>query len=324
MKINLSPVLDPTPPALRREESSLAESLTPRVEVERYFQQLGHTNRHGRLYRTVEHRVTRPILKRSLQLLGVYGRGERNALSPTVTRVELSFPDLPNALEGFRILHLSDFHIDGTPELADALVPVLSALRPEVCVMTGDYRFEDHGPAEPVYPLMRKIVSSIRSQFGIFGILGNHDTAEIAEGLEKSGIRMLVNEAVELNEKGASLWMIGVDDPYDFQCHDLGRAIASVPPDSFKVLLAHAPEIYGEAERADIDLYLCGHTHAGQIRLPCIGAIKQNARCPREYAAGHWRHGRMQGYTSAGVGCSGLPVRFGCPPEVTLIELRRG
>ena len=323
MKPNLPSVAYAAPSTSLREESSLTESLKPRVAVEQHFAELGHSYRHGRLYRSFEHSVTRPALKLGLRLLGVYERGERNAVSPIVKRIELAFPNLPAALDGFQILHLSDFHIDGTPALADALVPVLSALRPDVCVMTGDYRFEDHGPAEPLYPLMDKVISSIQSKLGIFGILGNHDSSEMAFGLEKLGVRMLVNEAVELAQDLAPLWLLGVDDPYDFQCDDLGRALASVPPDSFKVLLAHAPEIYEEAERAAIDLYLCGHTHAGQIRLPGIGAIRQNARCPREYAAGHWRHGRMQGHTSAGVGCSGLAIRFGCPPEVALIELRR-
>ncbi len=312
---DVSPLISP------REHGSLLESLEPRIAVEQHFEKLGHTHRHGRLYRTIEHKVTRPALKLGLQTMGIYARGQRNAVSPVVKRMEIAFPRLPDALDGFQILHLSDFHIDGTPALADALVPVVSRLRPDVCVMTGDYRFEDHGPAEPLYAPMNKIISAIQSRLGTFGILGNHDHSEMAFGLEKLGVRMLVNESVEL-ENSVPLWLIGVDDPYDFRCDDLERALAVVPQNSFKLLLAHAPEIYDQAEREGVDLYLCGHTHAGQIRVPGIGAIRQNARCPRAYAAGHWRHGNMQGHTSAGVGCSGLPVRFGCPPEVALIELR--
>jgi len=81
--------------------------------------------------------------------------------------------------------------------------------------------------------------------------------------------------------------------------------------------------MYNEAAAAGIHLYLCGHTHGGQIRLPWLGAPMQNAACPRRYAHGCWRHGEMQGYTSAGAGCSMLPVRYNCPPEITLIELAR-
>jgi uncharacterized protein len=70
-----------------------------------------------------------------------------------------------------------------------------------------------------------------------------------------------------------------------------------------------------------VHLYLCGHVHAGQIRLPLIGAILTNADCPRSYTQGDWQHHSMRGYTGAGVGCSFLPVRFNCPPEITVIEL---
>jgi uncharacterized protein len=79
--------------------------------------------------------------------------------------------------------------------------------------------------------------------------------------------------------------------------------------------------MYRESSDNAIHLYLCGHTHGGQIRLPGIGHLRQNAQCPRSYAQGHWKHNDMHGYTSAGVGCSMLPVRFNCPPEIVLIEL---
>jgi uncharacterized protein len=305
-----------------RDPISLAESLEPRLAVERHFAELGHTYRHGALYRRFERFVMRPMLKFGLQATGLYRRGMRNAMTPVVRRIGLEFEGLPTALEGFEILHLSDFHIDKMPALAGALASVLSDLEPDVCVFTGDYRFEDHGCCQAIYPEMRKIVSAIRARHGIFGTLGNHDIAEIAFGLEELGVRMLVNESAEIRHDGASLWLAGVDDPFDYGCDDLPQALASVPRDVFTVLLAHAPEIFEEASQAGVNLYLSGHTHAGQIRLPAIGALRQNARCPRAYMFGQWQHGEMQGYTSAGVGCSSLPVRFGCPPEIVLFELR--
>ena len=300
---------------------SLDELLSRRVAVEKHFADLGHTYRHGRFYRRFEHYVTRPALKLGLQLSGLYSRGVANAISPIVRTIKLSFPDLVPELAGLRILHLSDFHIEGTKGLSKALVPILSKLEPDICVMTGDFRFEDSGPCEPLYPLMQQVIGSIGAPLGIFGILGNHDTSEIAYRLEEMGVRMLINESVEINIEGAPLWLVGVDDPFDYRCDDLAGAMAGVPRDSFRVLLAHAPELYEEAAASGIDLYLSGHTHAGQIRLPGIGSIRHNARCPRAYTFGHWEHGAMQGYTSAGVGCSSLPVRFGCPPEIVMIEL---
>jgi predicted MPP superfamily phosphohydrolase len=94
-----------------------------------------------------------------------------------------------------------------------------------------------------------------------------------------------------------------------------------VPSDAFKVLLVHTPEIFREAQECGIDLYLCGHTHGGQICLPLIGPVISHANCPREYTRGVWKYRNLQGYTSTGVGTSGVPVRFLCPPEIGLIEL---
>ena len=306
-----------------RMPGSLQASLEPRRAVERHFTELGHTYRHGRLYRRFEHEVTRPLLKTCLRAAGLYKRGIRNALEPVLQRIRIPFAGLPAELDGFQILHLSDFHIDGTPALAQALASLLQYLRPDVCLMTGDYRFEDHGSCEPLYPLMDRILRSIQARFGIFGILGNHDTSEIAVRLEEMGVRMLVNESREIGAYRTPLWLLGVDDPFDFRCHDLPRALASVPRDSFRILLAHAPEIFDEAAASGVHLYLSGHTHGGQIRLPGIGAVRSNAHCPRSYTYGRWQHRSMQGHTSAGVGCSSLPIRFGCPPEATLIELKR-
>ena len=310
-------------PVGRPHEGSLAESLAPRVAVEQDFLRMGHTYRHGRLHRKFEHRVTRPLLAAALRLTGLYATGVRNAVSPIVRNLSIAFETLPAELDGFTVLHLSDFHIDGVPGLAEAMSSLLGDLQPDLCVLTGDYRFEDQGPCEDVYPLMRQLVDSVRARLGIYGILGNHDSSEIAYRLEEMGVRMLINEAVEIRDSSASFWLAGVDDPFDFRCHDLARALSPIPPGSFQILLAHAPEIYQAAAQAGVDLYLSGHTHAGQIRLPGIGAVRSNAHCPRQYAFGPWQHEAMRGHTSAGIGCSSLPVRFACPPEAVMIELRR-
>ena len=305
------------------EERSLAERLKPRAEIERHFARIGHTYRHGALDRAFERKIQRPVLKFGLRTLGLYERGRQNSLSVAVTRLQFSFSDLPRAFDGFQILHLSDFHIDGVEGLTEVLERMLPALHPDLCVFTGDYRFEDHGDCQAIYPRMRRIVKSIHAKYGIYGILGNHDAGEIALTLEEYGVRMLVNEAAEIEKAGEAISLLGVDDSFDYRCDDLPAALATVPPNAFKILLSHSPELYRDAAAAGIQLYLTGHTHAGQIRLPGIGALKHNARCPRSLGSGVWQYRGMQGYTSTGVGCSGVSVRFHCPPELVLIELGR-
>jgi uncharacterized protein len=274
-------------------------------------------------FSSLRDRVASSVLKSSLRMAGLYGRGLANALCPVVRRLRLEFDNLPPGLDGFRILHLSDFHIDGVDGLAEIVANQLAFLPVDLCVLTGDYRFKTCGPCDGIYPRMRRILGAIRARYGVVGILGNHDCADIALELEKLDVRMLMNEAVQVGAPDARLCVIGVDDPHDYGCDDLAGAMEAAPPQGFKLLAAHSPEMFREAARAGVDLYLAGHTHAGQICLPLIGGLTMNARCPRAYTHGHWRHGRMQGYTTAGVGCSLLPIRFGCPPEITVLELAK-
>ena len=301
----------------------LERRLAPRMAIEAKWARSRHVAGNSPLLLRAD-RITKPLLKCGLHLTGLYSRGVRNALRPVVRKLRLQYAGLPAEFEGFQILHLSDLHIDGMDGLTERLTGILGQLKPDLCVMTGDYRFEIEGSCDRVYPRMRSILSSIRTRFGVFGILGNHDASEIAFGLEDLGVRMMINEAAEIQKARSSVWVIGIDDPYDYQCHDLPGALEAVPSTGFKILLAHTPELYDESAESGIDLYLCGHTHAGQVRLPGIGALIQNAACPRSYAHGHWRHQDMQGYTSAGVGCSMLPIRFNCAPEIVLIELANG
>ncbi len=298
------------------------QRLKPRIEVERYFKRSGRTLRKSRFRLWFNIRVKTAILKLAFKLVGIYRRGVRNATALVVKVVKLHLPTLPAQFRGFRILHLSDFHIDGVDDLAERLETILKDLRPNLCVFTGDYRFELMGSCEAVYPRMRKIVTSICADHGIIAILGNHDSSEIAYALEEMGVRMLVNEAVEIRQGNASIWIAGLDDQFDYRCANLPLALQDVPQGAFVVLLAHDPQLYKQASEGRIPLYLCGHTHAGQIRLPIIGAAKKNAPVPRRFLQGQWSYCGMQGYTSWGAGCSTLPVRYNCPPEIAILELQ--
>ena len=263
------------------------------------------------------------ILNYGLRALGLYERGARNARQPAINPISFTFDTLPDAFDGFTILHLTDLHADGVPGLADYLVQILGGLEVDLCVITGDFRFDTKGPCQQVYPPMARILSGINAHHGIVGVLGNHDQLEMAAGLEELGMKILLNEAITLSQSGDRLCLAGVDDPHHYGCADISVALGNTPRDAFTLLLAHTPELYAEAAAHDIDLYLCGHTHGGQICLPFLGPIITNATCPRPYSRGSWRHGPVQGYTNVGAGSSGVPVRFFCPPEVGLITLRR-
>jgi|SRR5579862_432362 len=268
-------------------------------------------------------RLMAGVLGTTLRIGGLQQRGLANALQLAVRHVPFEFAGLPPGLHGFRILHITDVHIDGMDGLAETLAEKAAQLPVDLCVLTGDYRFHVYGPCDEIYPRMRRVLDAVQARYGVIGILGNHDCADIALELENLGVRMLINQGIEVGPPEGRLWVAGVDDPHYYRCDDLPAALQNVPAGAFKLLLAHTPELFQPAADCGIDLYLTGHTHAGQIRLPAIGPLVLHAACPRAYTSGAWQHGSMQGYTSAGAGCSLLPMRYGCPPEIAVIELIR-
>ena len=155
----------------------------------------------------------------------------------------------------------------------------------------------------------------------MYGVLGNHDTIKMVPGLERIGIRLLLNEAVEIERGNERVHLAGVDDAHYFRVDNIEKAASGVPIEEFSILLSHTPEVFRQAAHAGFDLMLSGHTHAGQICLPGGVPMKLNAAMPRRYGVGKWMHGAMHGYTSAGVGTSIVPARFNCPPEITLHRL---
>jgi predicted MPP superfamily phosphohydrolase len=266
-------------------------------------------------------RILRPIVSAVLTLAGLRRRAERNAGAPGLRRITLPVRGLPPAFEGYTLLHLSDLHLDGVAGLTAALCAMLDGVTADACVMTGDYRFEIDGPCGPAGWETAEVLRHVTAPDGVFAVLGNHDFLEEAELLERAGVVMLLNRAVPLTRGGDRLWVAGVDDPHYYGTDDLPAALEEVPEGEPVVLLVHSPELFREAAERGVGLYLCGHTHGGQISLPLLGPPLVNANCPRRMAAGVWREGAMVGHTSPGAGASMLPVRLCCPGEVTLISL---
>jgi len=264
------------------------------------------------------------LLTFGLKVLGLYARGRRNAHNPILREERITFENLPPQFDGFKILHLSDFHF--SPEdhtFPDTVASFLKGIHADACVLTGDYVFGRLDPGTHVGPTLQRVLAGVSTKHGVYAVLGNHDLSGLVDGLRDAGIRLLVNQGRSIENGGAQLWIGGVDDPHRFQCASIEAALAGSPPGAFTLLLAHSPEVVHQAEQHGVDLYLCGHTHGGQIRLPLIGAIHLNTRCERIYSAGRWACGAMQGYTTWGIGTTDIPVRYNCPPEAVLITLRR-
>ncbi|GAB6060078.1 metallophosphoesterase [Desulfonatronum parangueonense] len=261
----------------------------------------------------------------ALRLTGLAGLTRRNCLEYRVERQTFPIRNLPEPFHGLRILHLSDIHADVIPDQGAGLAGLLEKLHGtyDLCVLTGDYRFQTSREYDTSLKRLVPLLEPISCPLGVIGILGNHDFLEMVPGLEALGVRMLINEALFLERGGRRIWIAGTDDPHFYAAQDIAKALSEVPASAATILLCHSPEAQQEAALSGIDLYLCGHTHGGQLCLPGGLPVITNAAVPRRYVSGPWKYDRMLGYTSRGAGASGLPARLNCPPEVAIHVLAR-
>lgn len=263
------------------------------------------------------------LLTLFFKVTGLYAKGMKNALQIQVEEQTCYFKELPADFDEFRLLLLTDLHLDGLEGITAKIAELLSEVEADLCLIGGDIRMKTYGDTKNCMDNLEKVMQSVRSVHGCFGILGNHDCIEMLPELEDAGIVMLVNESAPIIKEKSEIWVVGIDDPHYYQLADTEKALADVPVEAFTIYLAHSPEAYKEAANRGSNLYLCGHTHGGQICLPDGTPIITNSRAPRHTASGNWNYLAMQGYTSRGVGPSSIPVRFNCPGEITLITLRR-
>lgn len=259
-----------------------------------------------------------------VKLTGQYERGVANALMFEYREVETPCPNLPPELDGFTILFLSDLHLDGVPGLTERLVGMLTDVKADLCVFGGDYRMALWGSWTEAMVRMQRVSEALQVRHGSYAVLGNHDCLEMMEDLHDMGITTLVNDNAAIPVNGTVLHLVGVDDPHYYRTDDTAEAFHGVPENAFAVFAAHSPRLYAEAARCGADLYLAGHTHAGQIQIPRFGPVFTHTPAPKRYCAGLWEHAGMTGYTSSGVGASAAPVRFHCRGEVVLLRLRHG
>jgi predicted MPP superfamily phosphohydrolase len=259
----------------------------------------------------------------AMRAIGLYGRGRRNALSPHLVERNFFFPDLPPAFDGYRILQVSDPHLDWLPELGGIGRRLLAGVSVDLVAVTGDIHGAPRAPlARSTLPLA-DLLAGPKVRDRIVAVLGNHDPASMADALEHVGITTLINESLTIERGLDRLVLTGLDDVHRFYTPAAKMALEAAPP-GFRVALVHSAEVADYAAAAGFALYLCGHTHGGQICLPGGRSLFTRLRRCRFGARGEWRAGAMIGYTSTGLGVGEVPLRFNCRGEIAVINLRRG
>ncbi len=262
------------------------------------------------------------VIRNVLKLTGLYWRGRGNAARVLVRHNDVRFETLPPAFDGFTILHISDMHVDMNAIAMRRIIELVGDLRYDLCVLTGDYRGKTFGPFQATLDGVALVRAHLKGP--VYGVLGNHDTIQMIPGLEAAGIKMLLNECAVIVRGDQRIYLAGIDDAHYFRVDNIEKAGSEIPDGEFSILLSHTPEIYRQAAHAEFNLMLSGHTHGGQICLPGSIPVTLDSVLPRRFGAGAWRYHNMIGYTSVGAGSSIVPVRFNCPPEITLHHLSRG
>jgi len=246
------------------------------------------------------------------------------ALDEVVVRVR----GWPRALDGYVIAQVSDIHVGafvGDRELGEGFELVRRA-RPDLVVATGDLVDNE---APKIGALIARL-AGVGARDGAYAILGNHDhyagAAEVARRIRASEVRLLDNEGVTIRPNdGGGFALLGVDDIVGrrraspgYEGPDLGRALRDVAPDLPRILLAHQPKYFLEAQ-GRVALQLSGHTHGGQINFGI-----RPAAALMEFVSGRYERGGSTLYVNRGFGVTGPPARVAAAPEVTKIVVVSG
>ncbi|MFO7895633.1 MAG: metallophosphoesterase [Candidatus Cloacimonadales bacterium] len=263
------------------------------------------------------------VISKILSWSQLYNLGFANAQKIKLQNVCLGFAKLPREFDGYKFLFISDLHIDGFLSLAELVWQRCADLEYECLILGGDYRFRVAGNPAFTYKQLRWLIPRLVNKTPVYAVLGNHDDYELGLELEKMGVQVLLNESIQIFRGKQSITVVGLDDGHYYNSADFELAESQLQEAGFRMLISHSPEFYQEAAERKYDLMLSGHTHAGQICLPGKIILVKEAPVPYHLLSGQWQYQNLQGYTSSGVGCSMVPVRFNCQPEIVQIVLQR-
>jgi predicted MPP superfamily phosphohydrolase len=262
-------------------------------------------------------------------LVAVAGDAMLEPNFPRIVRRDFYLLRWPERMDSFTIALLSDFHYDPyfSAHPLHAAIPMVNDLRPDLIALTGDFvsapllgdKKKGALDAEPC----ARLLCQMTAPHGLWAVMGNHDDAtdrqHVTRALMAQNIRVLANESEAIERDGARIWLAGVNDVLS-QTADLTKTLSHVPSGEAVILLAHEPDYANYAARFPIDLQLSGHSHGGQIRIPLLPPLYLPPLA-KKYILGQYQIGSLALYTNAGLGTIDVPLRFNCPPEITLLTL---
>ena len=228
-------------------------------------------------------------------------------------------------MDGFRIVQISDLHLEPwTKERhIQETIETCNALKPDLIAMTGDFVTHSARPAG----LLAELLTQLQVPHGVFACLGNHDfrcgPQDVENALKERHITVLRNDTCRIHTDHGVLHLAGMDTRYMGEIN-VRKSLAGWKTNQPLVLMMHEPDVADVFAAAGVKaLQLSGHTHGGQLRIMGMPPLAiRRAHWGKKYLTGHYDVGSMQLYVNRGIGCVGVPLRIGCPPEVTELILR--
>jgi hypothetical protein len=245
-----------------------------------------------------------------------------------VTRHEtLQIERWPVELSDLKIAVLSDIHAGGRfidDRKLRLIVERTNQLQPDLVVILGDFISggRDHHAMDPEH--FAPILKDLHAPLGVYSVLGNHDWwfdgERVRRALEANGIKVLENDITQIQARGRSFWLLGLADLWT-RAPRSEQSLAKVPEGDLIIAMAHNPDVFPQLPER-VRLFLAGHTHGGQVRLPFIGTVVHTSDYGDRYEAGHVFENGHHLFVTTGIGTSIIPVRFGVPPEIVLLTVK--
>jgi predicted MPP superfamily phosphohydrolase len=229
-----------------------------------------------------------------------------------------------------RIVQISDLHVERITKREKELIELVSDLEPDMIVLTGDYLNTSYLDDPVARRDARNLIARLYAPYGVYAVTAR--TVDTTDAIQElfGGLDVVVlhDQVHRLSFEGGDLYVVGVS--YLDRRRDetaLSGLMEQVPGDAYSLLLYHTPDLVRAASEEGVDLYLGGHTHGGQIRLPLLGAVFTASAYGKRYEQGYYSLGDTTLYVSRGIGMEGMGApraRFLCPPEIVVVSLGDG
>jgi predicted MPP superfamily phosphohydrolase len=233
-----------------------------------------------------------------------------------VNTVIVSTPKLEDT--AFRIVQISDLHYDWKARNEEAMVRIITGLKPDIVVATGDYLNDI-----AALPRLKSTLSRLAAPLGAFAVSGNFELNRwpSLDLFAETPFRLLQQETVTVTkaDETISISGLGLD-----RAPAWAELLTDLPDDRFNVFLYHMPDLIEDVSGCAVDLYLCGHTHGGQVALPGYGALITLSKFGKKYESGRYQVGDTTLYVNRGLGLEPRPapqVRFFARPEIAVFDL---